>query len=823
MRASLLYLFCLLCLISCQTAKKSTDTTPTATAGKWDKITTGTEKFSGFMDFYYDAEKGKIYLDINQLNSEILYVNYLSAGIGSNDIGLDRGKIGDTKVVSFKRMGNKVMMFQPNYNYRANTDNKMEKKAVEDAFAYAIIHGFEIVAEKDWSVLVDATDFFLSDRYGVSQTLSSQKEGIYSFDKSRSAFNLEGSRNFPENTELDFWISLKGKATGRELRTVAPDTEFLTVRQHHSFVQLPDDEFVARKFDVRAGYFPTTYRDYGVPITEDITQRFITKHRLQKVDPNAEISEAVEPIIYYLDPGTPEPVLSALMDGAKWWNQAFEAAGYKNAFQVKILPEDADPLDIRYNVIQWVHRSTRGWSYGMSVVDPRTGEIIKGHVSLGSLRVRQDYLIASGLLSPFDYTEGSDGTEDPRMLEMALARLRHLAAHEIGHTLGLAHNYISSTENDASVMDYPHPNIQLDANGQIDLSKAYDVNIGEWDKVAIQYGYSQFPEGKDEDSALNKLLKESYEAGLRFISDRDARDPGGAHAYAHLWDNGVNAASQLQEILKVREVALKQMNIHVISRGEPLATIQDALIPIYFLHRYQMEAAVKMIGGMDYNYKVKGDNQMAMSILSPELQMEAVSSLIASIAPEQLALPEDLLNLIHPRPMGYYDGRELLTGRTSVSFDALGAAEQASSATFEFVLHPARLARLIEFNARDARYPGVDAVLSSFTNGIFEVPKADAYLNAIQKSIQFSYIQSLIAAAKQNRQSPLVMSELQEQLKNIKTMLSQKTFRNHTANTAFANFLQNQINLFMESPMEYEVKKAYDLPPGSPIGSNCEW
>ncbi|MFT4740252.1 MAG: hypothetical protein ACI9L9_001033 [Marivirga sp.] len=799
-------------LIGCQVSQPTTNP-----LSKWDQITKSTEKYSGFMNYYHDTEKGKIYLEISPSNKELLYVNYLSAGIGSNDIGLDRGKIGDTKVISFKRIGSKMMMFQPNYNFRASTDNAMEQKAVEDAFAYAIIHGFDIVAEQDWSVLVDATDFFLHDRFGVGKILSDQKEGTYSFDLSRSALNADGSRNFPENTELDFWISLKGKATGRELRTVSPDTEYLTVRQHHSFVQLPDNEYEARKFDVRGGYFGTSYSDYSAPIDQDITKRFITRHRLKKVDPEAAMSEVVEPIIYYLDPGTPEPIRSALMEGAQWWDQAFEAAGFKNAFQVKVLPDDADPLDIRYNVIQWVHRSTRGWSYGMSVVDPRTGEIIKGHVSLGSLRVRQDFLIATGLLSPFN------GEEDPRMLEMSLARLRQLAAHEVGHTIGLAHNYISSTENDASVMDYPHPNIRLDAQGEIDLSKAYGTNIGEWDKVAIRYGYSEFLEGANVEALLDQIVTKAYADGLRFISDRDARDPGGSHAYAHLWDNGQNAAKQLAELMKVRKVAISQMDEAVIPHGTPLAKIQDVLVPIYFLHRYQLEAAVKMIGGMDYNYKVRGDNQAYMNILSAELQMEAVNNIIATVKPEVLALPEDLLNLIHPRPIAYYDGRELLKNRTGVSFDAIGAAEQLATATFGLLLHPARLARLIEFNARDAQYPGVEAVLNTFTNSLYEAPHNDAYLNSIQQAVQFRYLQALIQASKQSSQSPMAISAVNDQLRNIQTLLYQKTFRNNNTNSAFATYQQKQIELFMSKPHEYHVKEAYDLPPGSPIGQSCEW
>jgi len=801
-------------IVSCKSLQ-SNQSAQNNNISKWEQLTVGTEKYSGFLNYYFDENKGKIYMEVDKLNAEMIYVNYLSAGIGSNDIGLDRGKIGDAKIVKFQKIGKRLLLIQPNYAYRASTDNPSEERAIEEAFAQSIIHGFDIVAEQDWSVLVDATNFFISDAYGVAGILKRQKEGNYSFDRSRSAFNREGSRNFPENTELDCWITLSGNGTGREIRSVTPDAGHVTVRQHHSFVQLPDEDFMPRKFDIRAGYFQTSYQDYGVPIEEDLTQRFITRHRLKKNDPDAPLSEAVEPIIYYLDPGTPEPVRSALLEGAGWWNQAFEAAGYQNAFQIKMLPDDADPLDIRYNVIQWVHRSTRGWSYGMSVVDPRTGEIIKGHVSLGSLRVRQDYLIASGLLSPF-----KEGNNDPRMLEMSLARLRQLSAHEVGHTLGLAHNYIASTAGDASVMDYPHPNVKLNQDGEIDISNAYDSGIGEWDKVAIQYGYGQYNNGNIDDE-LNKVLSEAYAKGLRFISDRDARDPGGAHAQAHLWDNGTNAAMQLNDLLKVRSVALNQMDENVVASGKPLATIQEALIPIYFLHRYQIEAAVKMVGGMDYNYKLRGDNQDDMQILSAELQMQALNSLKNTIMPENLGLPEALLKKIHPRPIGYYNGRELLKNRTSINFDALNAAEQIAGFTFKLVLHPARLARIAEFNARDAQYPSVNAILNELMTTVFEnESNSSTYFEAINRSVQFVYVQSLIKAELDKSNSPLVIASLHDHLNDIAKELSNNNSRSNQE-AAMEQLISAEIKRFFDDPKQYTVTKAYDLPPGSPIGT-CE-
>ena len=492
------------------------------------------DKMDGYLNLYWENETGKLWLEISYFNEEFLYVNSLMAGMGSNDVGLDRGQLGNGRIVYFHRVGPKVLMIQPNYYYRAVTDDPREKKSVEEGFAKATLWGFTVEAEEDNRVLVDATDFFLNDAHGIVSRLKNQKMGNYKVDKSRSAIHLPATMNFPNNTEVEALMTYTGSNPGKYVRQTTPTSIAITMRLNHSFVELPDDNYTPRNHDPRAGYYPMSFQDYAAPLDESIYKRVITRHRLHKKNPNARTSEAGEPIIYYIDPGVPEPVKSAMLESGGWWNQAFEAAGYKNAFQMKVLPKDAHPMDVRYNMVHWVHRATRGWSYGSSVDDPRTGEILKGNVSLGSLRLRQDYLIATGLLAPYD-----NGTAVPDyMRELALARVRQLVAHEIGHTIGLAHNYIASTVDRGSVMDYPHPKVTVNQKGEIEWQNAYDVGIGEWDKISVAYGYQDFPKGTNEKEALEEIIQDGIRREYTFITDQDARPLGSAHPTAHLWDNG---------------------------------------------------------------------------------------------------------------------------------------------------------------------------------------------------------------------------------------------------------------------------------------------
>lgn len=766
-------------------------------------------KQEGFVPFYLDEEKGKIYLEIPFLDQEFLYVNSLTAGVGSNDIGLDRGQLGDTRLVEFRKTGNKILMIHKNYDYRAYTDNPYEAKSIRDAFAESALWGFEVVKSEGGKHYVDATNFFLQDAHGVSETLSRSRQGTYRVDASRSGLYYPTTKNFPKNTEIEATITLTGTGAGAYLRSVTPTPEAVTVRMRHSFIELPD-LYAKREFDPRAGYFFISYQDYTTPIDQPLVKRFISRHRLEKKDPNAAVSEVKEPIVYYLDRGTPEPVASALIEGGNWWPQAFEAAGFKNAFRVELAPEGMDLMDVRYNVIQWVHRSTRGWSYGSSVRDPRTGEILKGHVSLGSLRVRQDYLIAQGLLQPFE--EGKPA--DPRMMEMALTRLKQLSAHEIGHTIGLAHSYATSANGRSSVMDYPHPVITQDEKGNLDFSNSYDLKIGEWDKWAITYGYGTPAQGQSEKEFLEKTLQATYAAGFEFITDSDSRNPSGVHPRSHLWDNGTSASEELLRLLKLRENRMKTFGLNSIKTGEPQAILEEVFVPLYLMHRYQLEATSKLIGGVDYTYKIKGDNQPQQKWIPAKDQNDALNALLTTISPANLEVPAHILALIPPRPYGYNRNRETFPARTGPVFDPIVPAENVVDATFTFLLDAGRINRVYLQNLQDNSLPSLDNVLSKVSTQVFSNTIPSGLQSEIKLMTEAKYVDYLISLSKNANASQTVRAIARKHL----SQLAKSPLGNTPVVQAHREFLNQKITAYLQLPEELTPQQTLNIPDGAPIG-----
>ena len=780
------------------------------------------DKFVGFFDFSYDESKDKIFLEVDKLDYEFLYIGSLASGIGSNDIGLDRGQLGLEKLVKFVKKGNKILLVEPNLYYRAQTENISEKKSVEQAFAKSVIFGFEIVETNDEHYLIDFTPFLLYDRHGVAKRLRDLKQGSYKVDKSKSAIEIFNTKAFPENIEFEALLTFSGEAKGSMIRSVAPDPDNVSVVQHHSFIKLPDNNYQPRKFDPRSGAISISFMDYSTPIDKPITKKFVIRHRLEKKNPELEISEAVEPIIYYLDPGTPEPVKSALLDGGKWWNQAYESIGFKDAFQVKMLPEGAHPLDCRYNVIQWVHRSTRGWSYGASVVDPRTGEIIKGHVSLGSLRIRQDYMIAQALTNePF-----ASKNNNNKMMELAIARIRQLSAHEIGHTIGFAHNFAASTNDRASVMDYPHPLVNL-IDDEIVFDDAYDTGIGDWDKVTVAYSYSDFRSDQNEDFELNKILENSTSDGLRFISDYDARSIDGSHAYAHLWDNGETAYSGLDKVIDIRKKAIENFSEYNVPEGTPNSVLEDVFVPLYFFHRYQTEATVKLIGGMDYNYSLAGDNQQDYYYIEKVNQIQALNSLMKTLHPDFLAIPKGKLQLFPPRAFGYPRTRESFKSNLGVAFDPFSVAETSADMTLSLILRPKRLNRLILQHSLDNSNLSLDELYDLIlkktiffkSSNITELE--DSYLEEIQHIVNTTFLKNVFNVINSSSSYSQVKSISNELVRKISSELSSKRRKDYKLSKYYSHYLE-MISNFHKDPKEYEIIDSLKIPDGSPIGTdNC--
>ena len=773
-----------------------------------------TELYNGFFNFNYHSQKDQLFLSVDKLDQEFLYVNSLSQGIGSNDIGLDRGQLGNKRIVYFTKTGNKLFLVQPNLKYRSTSDNPQEKRSIKEAFAKSVLYSFPIEERINGSYIINLTPFLLEDAHGVSKRLKQRRQGTFKIDKDRSAVYLDRTKAFPLNIEFDMLLTFTGSDPGNLLRSVTPTPNAITVNQHHSFVALPDSDYETRKFDPRSGVNAFSFYDYSSPVNESTEKQYIYRHRLEKKDPSAEISEAIEPIIYYLDNGTPEPVRSALIEGGGWWNQAFESIGYKDAFQVKILPDDADPLDVRYNVIQWVHRSTRGWSYGSSVSDPRTGEIIKGHVSLGSLRIRQDFMIALGLTeAPFDPTNNKENAA----LELALARIRQLSAHEIGHTLGFAHNFAASAKSRTSVMDYPHPYLTLE-NDKINYSKAYETGIGSWDKVSVGYAYSDFPDDIDESKELNLLLENSLKEGHLFISDSDARPIGGAHPKAHLWDNGSSATDELNALMQIRSKALNQLSLNHIKDGAPYSDLEDLFVPMYLLHRYQVEAVVKMIGGVDYNYAIKGPIPFSVEVVSPTQQRNALLEYLNALNPKALKIPSHLNKLLHPRSFSNPRTRENFLSQTGVTFDYLGIASSLGDALIGMLLHPERANRLVMQFGFDKNQLSLKETLNILINNHFKKTLRNTHENQLNEIVKGSILKHLMHLGQNSLASSITKATVYEQLEALDRWLAGQSEAN------FSNFYRMEIQNYFDNPSGFNLISSKRLPDGSPIGSfSCDY
>jgi hypothetical protein len=794
-------LIVLLVLTACTTATPAPGPQTTAAAVQAAaQPPAAPQQLEGFVPLRWDPDSGKLLMEITRFGEEMIWQVSLASGVGSNPIGLDRGQLGATHLVRFERVGPRVLMIEPNSAYRALSDDAAERRAVEQSFAQSILAGFKVESATPRGVLVDATEFFLSDAHGVARTLHDTDQGNYTLDRNRSAIYLPRTKAFPRNTEVEATLTFTTTdRPGRLVRGVTPTADVVTVREHHSFVALPEPGYHPRRQDPRVGILGIEFYDYASPFTGPITKRWIARHRLEKKDPSAAVSDPVQPIVYYVDNGVPEPIRTALVEGASWWSAAFEAAGFRNAFQVKVLPADADPLDVRYNVINWVHRSTRGWSYGSSVVDPRTGEILKGSVLLGSLRIRQDVMIARGLVSQFDEL---DPATSPSM--MALARIRQLSAHEVGHTLGLDHNMAASTYGRASVMDYPAPYVKI-TNGKLDLSEAYATGVAPYDVAAIRYAYAQFAPGANEEAELNRLAK----ATPLFVSDPHSRPVSGAHPLGSVWDNGADPVATLRHEIEVRRIALEQFGLHNIAEGRPLSSLEETLVPLYLHHRFQLEAAAKSIGGVFFTYAVRegetSSPEAVQQVVPARQQREALAAVMATLTPEFLTIPPRIVALIPPPAYAHGDANtELFPRRTDPVFDPIAAAMTAADVTVSALLDPARAARLTQqegnLSLREVTDALVDAAMAQGP-----VPRATRTL-----------VMTRLAGLAVNREAaPQARAEATDALRRLAARLAAPT--PDPAEAAHRRATRDEIDRFLARPQTWQPPVIPTIPPGPPI------
>lgn len=817
-------------LVSTQTAPLEAQT---ANVPSISDRTAGMERYEGFFNLYWDASTGSLFWEIDELGTEFLYQISMGSGLGSNPVGIDRGQLRGTHVLSAQRVGPRVLLVEPNYQYVARSENQTEVQAVRDAFAPSVHWGFDVAAETEGRVLVDATEFFLRDARGVVDQIAGRGQGNFTLDASRSVIHLPAVASFPENTEVESMLTFTSRNPGNLVNGVAASGNAITLRQHHSFIQLPGPGYETRIADPRVGVNGPNVYDYATPIDEDRTVRLAARHRLERTDPSAERSTAVEPIVYYVDPGTPEPVRSALIDGAAWWNTAFEAAGYVDAFRVEVLPEGIDPQDIRYNMIHWTHRRTRGYSYGNTVIDPRTGEIIRGVVNLGSLRLRQDYLHGQGMVPPFP-TGISQQEQDPELgefadapsydylaqvspnsdaVEMALARVRQLSAHEVGHTIGLPHNYMASAYGRESVMDYPAPYADIDSNGNIDLSNAYVQRIGTYDELSIDWLYRDFPEGTDEVAALRAIADQGVRDGLIYMGHTNNNFIGAAHQYASVWDNGSNLVDHLKLELRIRNIGLERFSADVIRPGEPLSNLEYVLLPLYMHHRFQLRSAIQSLGGADYRNALKGDGQTPFTVVDAAEQRDALETVLSTLDVDFLALPDDIVSMIPPPAYRHEDG-EVFEGYTERIFDPLAAAEASAAFTVGEVLHPQRMARLVLFGSQ-GDYPDLEEVVDRLIHVTWgaETP-GDEYRQRILHAVQRTVVDQMMQQAALEGSAPDVRAILADRLEEVALRLEAEGDPSPHERLVAADIRRWQSRIENTTP-----GPVIQLPAGDPIGS----
>ncbi|MBY0242734.1 MAG: zinc-dependent metalloprotease [Burkholderiaceae bacterium] len=775
---------------------------------------------AGFIDLWRDTAQGRVLLGVSVLDQPFLLMSSLPYALGSNDVGLDRRQSGDVKMVRFQKHGNRLFLVQDNTRFIANSKDADERAAVAESFAGAVLWAGEIVASDGGRHLVDFSSFLLADQHGVATRLAETKQGGYGGDLKRSAVLAADAKAFPDNIELEALLTFQGPGQGEWVKQVAADPRSLSLRQHISMVRLPDSGYQPRSYHPQSGGFDIGYLDFATPLAASIDVRWQVRHRLEKTDPTAAVSPVKKPIVYYVDRGAPEPVRSALLEGARWWASAFEKAGFKDAYQVELLPEGADPMDVRYNIITWTHRATRGWSYGNALANPLTGEIIRGAVTLGSQRVRQDILIAESLLAPYDKA-GKAGNKEQLAEQMALARLRQLSAHEVGHTLGFAHNFAASRHGNGSVLDYPHPVLKLTAQGEVDLADAYGSGVGPWDDYIVKHVYGQF--AGDEQAALAQLRRDAQAAGLTYVGDNDARPPGAAHPHGLLWDFGPDIVATWDGLSAVRKRALDNFSFSVLPDDRQAGEIEARLVPLYLLQRYQAEGLARLVAGGEFAYAAvadirAGDARGGVRPVAPATQRAALNKLASTLQAEYLALPPNVLDVLTPPSQGYERNREYFDTRMGGVFDALSAAEAGAAHSASFLLDAGRLNRLAWQHARDTKQPGVAEVVGLLWQRTWRrdtIPASVAGGEAVQLAANWVLLDTVLHTLNGGKLHAGVEAEVRRMLGDLAGWLGKNPGQGVTASSR--QQAASLIKAYLADPRSVKLRPLPPVPPGAPI------
>jgi hypothetical protein len=763
--------------------------------------------------------------DADGASGRFIYATSLRTGIGSANLRLDRGMLGPEHIVAFRRIGKKVAVTFENHQFRATGDAGVAAGG-RTSFPTSIMAMLDIVsAEPGGGVTVDIAPFLTRDTLGIADSLnaswamagagggSAAGKGFHLVD-GLSAADAASVKVFPDNIEVDALQTYQTDTPGREVERIAAEPRQIGFTVHHSFIRLPAPGFVSRNFDIRSAAGGNQYYDFGTPLGEDVVQQFANRFRLEKVDPAAARSRVKKPIVFYIDRAAPEPIRTALLEGVNYWATAFDKAGLIDAFRAELLPVGADPLDVRYSMVNWSNRLTRGWSYGGGIVDPRTGEIIKGNVVIGALRVRQDMTIFEGLVGTA--ANNSGGGNDP--VKVSLDRIRQLGAHEVGHAIGFMHNFAGSTQGRTTVMDYPGPRIKL-TDGRIDLSEAYAPGGGVWDDFTVDWLYADAAPGTDPDVEARTKALAIQAKGVRFITDIDGRASDTPSPWGSMWDDGPDPVASLNHMMAVRRVAIARFGPGVLRNGEALSDLRRKFVPVWLLHRYDIDAVGKLIGGIDYAYAVAGDNHPPATPVAAATQDAAIAAMLATLSTDVLTVPAALVMPLSSPMNGGSDvqfDQEVFRNAGAAAFDPLVAADVAAQITLDSLLAPARLARVFEQHRREPGMPGVDTLLDRLV-----AATVDTRGDAVGRRIAYRTIMTMAETARDDATSPDVAALLGDRLHAIATRFGKAGSGDDGAwSRHLAMLLTDEEKLTRELSKRQAVPA---IPPGMPIGGDTGW